>query len=66
MLVRFQLIIPGKDVLIVNLNICKNFISDIQAKRFHFLISSRNSNSVHQYPFTIATNIFICLSQVSS
>lgn len=53
-------------MLIMDLNISKNFILNVHAQGYHLPVSSRHSNSVHQTAFIIVGNILICLSQVPS
>ena len=53
-------------MLIVDFYISENFISDVQTQRFHLLISSRNSNGIHQKAFIVAGNKLLCLGQVPS
>lgn len=55
---------PRKYVLVVNFNISGNFISDIQAKGFHFLVSSGHANMIQQASFTCVTNTLIGVSQM--
>uniref|UniRef100_A0A2P2PT82 Uncharacterized protein n=1 Tax=Rhizophora mucronata TaxID=61149 RepID=A0A2P2PT82_RHIMU len=52
-------------MLIVDFNVSVYLFLKVQAKGSHLLISSSHSNRIHQKPFSIGGNKFICLSQVA-
>lgn len=58
--------IPGKYMLVVDLYISVNFISNVQAKRFHLLVGNGNCKCIKYTAFTIVGNKLVSLSQVPS